>query len=371
VRPRIATVLALVVLHATGCGGDGRGPGPTPTPRPEPAPRPIAKVTFGINAPVLFNDQELDPAVLEAHVAHMERTGIETVRTDAQWLALEPSPPVRGAHRYDWRFADRVAATLARHGIRWWPILDYAPSWAGTVPGDLHSPPRDPADYGSFAGAFARRYGTGGAFWRERRELPALPVAVYELWNEENSGIFWPPRADVDGYADVFAGASAALAVADPRGRALVGGIVPSTTWVPRMLERRPEIRDAIGGVAVHPYSRDGAAGVVRHMREIRESLDVAGLRDVPLEVTEVGWETRPPTARWFATDERRARLLVTTWRALDAADLGIDAYLPYAWVTQEARPDKEDDWYGVVPPGRPGVDTPGTRALARLARLR
>jgi hypothetical protein len=106
-------------------------------------------------------------------------------------------------------------------------------------------------------------------------------------------------------------------------------------------------------------------------MTEIRRALDRAGLRDVPLEVTEVGWETRPPTARWFATGRERAALLVATWRALDAADLGVDAYLPYAWATREARPDKEDDWYGVVPPGHPGVDTPGTRALARLVGLR
>jgi hypothetical protein len=325
-------------------------------------------VTLGVNAPALFNDQQLAPALLDAHVAEMERTGITTVRTDAMWLASEPAPPVGGVHRYDWSFADRVAGALARHGMRWWPILDYAPSWGATVPGSLHSPPRDPRDYGAFAGAFARRYGTDGSFWRAHPALPARPVDVYELWNEENTGIFWPPEPDVDAYADAFAAASVALATADPRGRALVGGLVPDSGWVPRMLARRPELRDAIDGVAVHPYSRDGTAGVVRHMAEMRNALDAAGLSGVPLEVTEVGWETRPPTARWFATETDRARLLIDTWRALDAARLGVDAYLPYAWSTREARPDKEDDWYGLVPPGHPGADTPGRRALARLA---
>jgi hypothetical protein len=357
--------LALAVL---GCGDDDH-PVHGRRPRENPAPPP-ARVTFGINASVLFNDQQLDPAVLEAHVGHMERTGIRTVRTDALWVASEPAAPVGGTRRYDWRFADRVATTLARHRIRWWPILDYAPWWAGSVPGSLHSPPRDPADYAAFAGAFARRYGTGGTFWREHGELPTLPVAVYELWNEENTGIFWPPRADVDAYADAFAAASAALGVADPRGRAIVGGIVLDPAWVPRMMAHRPALRGGIGGVAVHPYGRH-PADVVSNMAQMRVALNAAGFRHVPMEVTEVGWQTSPRSARWFATDIQRAALIVDTWRALERADLGIDAYLPYAWATREARGAKGDDWYGVVPPGRPGVDTAGTRALGRLVRLR
>jgi polysaccharide biosynthesis protein PslG len=370
-------VLALAAVAATGCGGGSASAPPpsapphtqTPTPAPAPAPAPartIPSATVGVNAPVLLDDPAADPRLVDAHLAHMERTGVTNVRTDALWAASEPQPPRAGVHRYDWRFGDRVAGALAAHGIRWWPILDYAPSWGAAATGNVHAPPRDPRDYAAFAGAFARRYGPGGAFWREHPVLSPRPVRVYELWNEENTGIFWPPAADVNTYADVFAAAEAALAAADPAGRVIVGGLVPDPAWVPRMVTRRPALRDRIDGVAVHPYSRR-VAGVVQHMVEMRAALDAAGMRDVPLEVTEVGWETRPPSARWLASDDQRAALLVRTWRALERASLRVDAYFPYAWTTREQRPDHEDDWYGLVPPGRPGADTAGTRALGRM----
>lgn len=338
------------MILAAGRGGEG-GSGA----------RPAARLAIGVNAPVLFNTPGVPAALIDRHLAGMRSAGLTLVRTDALWFRLEPHPG-----QFDWAPADAVASALARHGIRWWPVIGYAPAWGGTVPGSLHSPPRDPAEYGRFVGAFAQRYGSDGTFWREHPGLPRLPVRDYELWNEPDGGFFWPPHPDPAAYAAAFDAAAGALRTVDPAGRAILGGIVPSRGWVPAVLAARPEIRDEIAGVAIHPYGRTPAAAV-GHVTALRTVLDASGLAGTPIDVTEIGWETSPRTARWFATDAQRAVYLVEAERALARPALGVEAYLPYAWITAERDPANEDDWYGIVPPGGATEDTPGARAMRTL----
>jgi hypothetical protein len=63
----------------------------------------------------------------------MAAGGIKTVRFDATWATAEPTRPVRGHHRYAWRTFDDIAAALARHGLRWQPVLAYATPWASAT----------------------------------------------------------------------------------------------------------------------------------------------------------------------------------------------------------------------------------------------
>jgi Beta-galactosidase len=346
-----ALVVVLLVVILRGGSGD-RSPV-----RP-------AGLAIGVNATVIFDTPGMPAALVERQLAGMEKAGVTLVRTDALWFRLEPAPG-----RFDWTSADGIASALARHGIRWWPVMGYAPSWAAAVEGSLHAPPRDPADYGRFVGAFAARYGQGGAFWREHPELPALPIRDYELWNEPNGGFFWPPSPDPVAYAALFAAGAGALKAADPAGQAILGGMEPSRRWVPALLAARPQIRSEIDGVAVHPYGTSPAA-VLRHVEALRVVLIDVGLPSVPVDVTEVGWETSPATARWFATDEQRAHFIVQTGRALARPALGVGAYLPYAWTTAERDPANEDDWYGIVPAAGTTEDTPGTRAIRALTGM-
>ena len=65
-------------------------------------------------------------------------------RSDVLWEVAEPEAPGEdGVHHYDWSFADGVAGALARHGIQWLALVDYATPWSASVPGNTHSPPRD------------------------------------------------------------------------------------------------------------------------------------------------------------------------------------------------------------------------------------
>lgn len=322
-----------------------------------------ARVRIGVNASALFHPPGTAAPLLERQLGGMDEAGVKLLRFDAIWRQLEPRPGV-----FAWAASDAAVTALARHDMRWWPVIGYAPGWAGRVPGSLHAPPKDPAAFGAFTGAFAARYGSAGAFWREHPDLPRLPVEDYELWNEPNTTQFWPPRPDPALYAVTFVEGATAVRQADPAGRVVLGGLSPSgsAAWVGQVLTARPDAKGLIDALSLHPYAKT-PDGVLGHVRAVRAALDAAGLPATPIDVTEVGWQTQPPSARYLATPEQRARRLVAAAGLLARPALRVGAFLPYAWTTPEADPAQGDDWYGLAPRDGATEDTPGTRALAYL----
>src|SRR4051794_11145116 len=147
----------------------------------------VASDFYGVNAGGALAG---NPAGWDAQLATMQQAGIGLVRNDAAWQTAEPDAPVNGVHAYRWDRFDAIAAALARHGIRWYPIIDYSAGWASSVPGELLAPPARDEDYVAYARAFAARYGRGGSFWVEHPDIPALPVQSYEIWNEPNFAQF-------------------------------------------------------------------------------------------------------------------------------------------------------------------------------------
>ena len=316
---------------------------------------------MGINAgPMFLRPYNLATA---AHlVAEAGAAGVRLMRSDALWEAAEPTAPRDGRHAYDWRRDDAMVAILARYGIRWWALIDYAPAWAALAPGVLHSPPRDPATYASFAAALAERYGPGGVFWKAHPELPQLPVLSYEIWNEPDLHVFWPDP-DPARYAALYAAARAAIHRVQPRATVWTGGLSYDKGFLADAVKTRPSLRGEIDGVAIHPYERD-PAGVLHAVAEYRARLNAAGLGRVPLAVTETGWQDHLPLAQHYATENARAFYLFALVPALLNSACDVRAVLPYAWSTDELRATV-DDWYGLVPPS--GGVTAGSRAFSRV----
>lgn len=307
----------------------------------------------------------------EQLVASAASHGVRLARSDAFWEGAEPLTPsvfsrLEGS-AYDWHDNDVVAGTLARHGIRWWPVLDYAPRWALRPPSMLHAPPRDPRQYARYAAAFARRYGRGGDFWRENPRLTPQPVAEYEIWNEPDSSHFWKPRAEPGRYLDLYLRARAAIKAVDPLARVVVGGLTPNPGFVAAMLRSRPAAVGHIDAVGLHPYART-LAGVLEHVRSMRATLDRLGESFTPLELTEVGWQDRPRDARYYAPPGEKADDVAAALQWLPTTDCGIGSVLVFAWTTPQEDPRGIDDWYGLQPPA--GGETPSTRAVARSLSL-
>jgi hypothetical protein len=270
---------------------------------------------------------------------------------------------VSGRHRYDWSFDDLIAASLAAHGLTWLPIIDYTAPWAQSVAGQDHSPPRSFADYAAYAGAFAARYGSGGAFWRAHAGLTPVPVTAIEIWNEPDNPEFWTPRPDATAYARLYLEARAAIDAADPAIRVLVGGLSNAPAFLPAMVSALPALRGHVDGVGLHPYGNP--AVVLARVRGARAALSGADMGSVPLYVTEFGWTTQPAGAINHAAASQRPADIQSTLQALGHLECGLAATLLYTWVTRERSPADGQDWYGIANPTTPSAPTPDTEAFA------
>jgi polysaccharide biosynthesis protein PslG len=336
-----------------------------------PAPDPPAKAApnseqFGVNVNLLFNTGRYSAKKLAAQLAAARSTGATVARSDALWEAAEPNAPSGVRHHFDWTFDDRVAGSLASHGLRWLAILDYSARWAQSIPGEDHSPPKAAPQFAVFAAAFAARYGTGGTFWHQHPTVPALPVDTYEIWNEPDNPVFWRNGPNPAGYASLYRSTRDAVLAVDPAARVIIGGLTDPQWFLPAMLRSLPDLAGHIDGVAIHPY---GATpyDVLGHVRTARATLDYLGLANVPLYVTEFGWTTRPAGALDWAPAQARPSYITGSVAALGHTNCGIAAVDLYTWTTPRANRADPEDWFGISPPkGGTSADT-----IAFVAGLR
>ena len=187
------------------------------------APRP--PLAASPREPVGYNAHVLGQEDTARYVGLIENGGATSLRTDVSWESVEAIPG-----RFNWSGPDEVISQAASHHLNVLMLVDTSPAWASgasTSNSDWRwLPPRSPAAYGAFAAAVAARYGVGGAFWRQHPHLPRYPPAGIELWNEENTSIFWgnqPP--DPTAYAAMVKAAYARIKQADPTMTVLVGGL--------------------------------------------------------------------------------------------------------------------------------------------------
>jgi hypothetical protein len=306
---------------------------------------------FGVNANRVFNDG-LPTERVDAHLAAIAASGIAQVRTDAMWAFIEPWAANNGALGPLYAETDRRMLALARHGLRWLPVLDYTPAWQQTIPGNDHSAPGEPAAFGRFAAIFAGRYGRRGQFWLEHPELPYLPVRTYELWNEENTTGFWQPRPEPDRYADLYLQARAAIKAIDPATTVAIGGLGHgANAFLNAMYRARPQIAGQIDAVAIHPYAPT-TAGVMRTIQGTRTVLRSLEARTVPLIITEVGWEGEAGSPDPLALPEaKRAAAMTELVNAIASrrSHDHITGLLPYTWWTPRRDPSNGEDWYGLA----------------------
>jgi hypothetical protein len=319
---------------------------------------------FGVNAQFLFSSST---GRWPPHLESMEHGGLGVVRRDAAWELVEPRPPARSRrHAYRWQPTDRMVRALARHGLRWYPIINYSARWAASRRGEVFSPPgRD--DYVAFARALAARYGRNGSFWRGRPQDRTHPVKAYEIWNEPNASLFWRPQNGApERYAALYRAARRGLRGVDPGARVVIGGLttyVPGSTPVPEFLRRMAARLGGLGevdAVGLHPYG-DSLAQVLGSIQEARRTLDELGGSRVPLDVTEVGWTTTR------TSEAERARWLARLVRDLPRSGCRVEVLLPHTWLTAESNRAQAEDWFGIA--NHDGSLKPSGRAYLRAVR--
>jgi hypothetical protein len=339
----VAVVAAVAIVLASG-GGRARPPRVV-------VPRGIA---YGANVNWMFNDPAYTSEQIAGQLASLHATGATVARTDSLWERSEPSPPSDGVHHYDWAFDDEITSSLAQHGLRWLPIVDYSPPWASVDAALLHSPPASPANYAAYAGALAARYGVDGTFWRLHPALPQLPVQQFEIWNEPDNPEFWAPSPNAGDYASLYLAARAAIHTADPTAAVIVGGLTNPPGFIPALVAADPSLPAQVDGVAIHPYAYAPAA-VLGRVARARAALDAYGMTRVPLYVTEFGWTTSPAGALDYVAAGQRPGYIESAIEQLAVSGCGLDSVVLYTWTTPDAGPTDPQQWFGVDPPGAGG----------------
>jgi hypothetical protein len=301
---------------------------------------------FGMNAEYVFRLPETEWGPQLAAIAAL---GIDEVREDANWSGVEHAPPVDGQHRYEWTRPDAMISALARHDLRWYPILDYSAKWdvTRTDLGLLNwkSAPATPAYFADYAAAFARRYGAGGSFWTTHPSLPQLPVQTFEVWNEPNLEQFWPTvKGAADRYGELLAATLPAIRAADPSGHVVVGGLSPTglVEFLNEIEARNPGLIAQANAVAFHPYGTT-FANTGGRIRVLREWLDQHGDDSLPIEITETGWATPP------LSEAERATRMRTLVQGLATSSCDITRIIPYTWLTFEREASNPEEWFGIA----------------------
>jgi hypothetical protein len=173
--------------------------------------------------------------------------GAKWVRVPFNWATLQ----MHGRGTYNWAPADRVVAQARAHQLYVLAEVSYTPAWARPRNTPATNPPTNPADYGKFLYAAARRYGPKG-------------VHRWEIWNEPNLNAMWTPHPNPKQYTALLRSAYWYLHAADPKAVVITGGLSPAfdagnhsqispSTFLLRVYTYGG--RGAFDQLGLHPYS--------------------------------------------------------------------------------------------------------------------
>lgn len=303
-------------------------------------------------------------------------SGAKTVRLTVYWRAVAPAvrpagfnPTDPGDPAYHWAPFDRQVTLARAQGLLPIMCLVYAPDWAqGSKDGPPGAVRPDPAEFGRFATAAARRY--SGSF----RGLPR--VRYWQAWSEPNATTLLAPqyvgkrpfaptwyRAMVNAFADavhqvhrdnlVVAGGMAPFTIATANNPPFTTGplaFMREMLCLSKKLKPTCKAQARFDVWSHHPYTTGGPTHHARLPNDVsigdlpemarllkaavrhRRAISVQPLR---FWVTEFSWDTNPPDpkgvpaqlhARWVAEALYRmwrVGISLVTWFSLRDDPMG------------------------------------------------
>ncbi|MEA2518877.1 MAG: large repetitive protein, partial [Chloroflexota bacterium] len=229
----------------------------------------------GVNS-TLTTINTVDRAKAESQARLMENGFIRMARETFDWNRVETR---KGW--FEWAKFDQAVEIAAAHQVELLGMLAYSASWASSAPAGASSPafypPKSTADFAAYAKAVVHRY-------KDR-------VHTWEVWNEENSAIFWKSGVSAAGYAALLKATYAAIKAEDPTATVLLGGtvgfdrpfmdgIAAAGAW------------SSFDALAIHTYvaGQPETSMVVTWLDNARAYMAAKGAK--PIWVTEFGWST-------------------------------------------------------------------------------
>jgi hypothetical protein len=230
--------------------------------------------------------------------------GVGWVRGFVPWEEYEPT----AGHLNEWQIVQLEAGLAALpEGTK--VLLDVVttPQWESGSANQV-MPPHDPADYGRFVGALARRL--------------AGKVAAWEIWNEEDDSLWWASGPDPVAYTALLKAAYPAIKSADPSATVVLGGLTGNDYDFLSQLYAHGA-KGSFDAVGVHTDSICSTVSPYEILRNGRTDRRInrwafLGYRTVhevmqangdggPIWMTELGWSTSTQVCNAGASTGRKA----------------------------------------------------------------
>lgn len=289
------------------------------------------------------------PAETADRIAQMADLGARMIRVDLRWdlvATARPADPRDPADpAYDWSRYDPIVAAARRLGVQISFTVWGTPAWAAD-PGVPPSPrfpalatrPLDPADFGAFGGAVARRYVPRGVRILEAGNEPNLPLFLRPQF--ERRGGRWIPTAP-EVYSQMLSSFYAEVKRVSRRVQVCGGVTAPAGDQVPTAADSRttplrffaelarPGRRPPMDLVCHHPYPLSkprtlnfaGASYIdLYNLDRLRVAIDRSYLRGKRLWLSEFGFATeKVPEYPIFFSQPRQAEFLADAYRRVRA----------------------------------------------------
>jgi hypothetical protein len=264
----------------------------------------------------------------------LSEAGLRWVRMDFKWDATEKEPG-----RYDFSAYDRLMAAAEPYGIHALFILDY-----GNPLYDNGAPPRTENSRRAFAQwsvAAAKHFSGRGVIW--------------EVYNEPNHSIFWPPQPNAQEYAALALAVGRAFREAVPREK-LIG---PATSEIDfDFLETcfKAGLLEYWSAVSIHPYRRNDPETATQDYCRLRTMIKtysavgtgsrsdrVSATKEIPIISSEWGY-----SSVWRGlSEEKQAELLARSWLTNVANNISLSIW--YDWRDDGVDPREAEHHFGTV----------------------
>ncbi len=283
-------------------------------------------------------------AEVERAAGMIRELGIDIVRLDLAWAAIQPSQ-----YEYRWDDYDYLVDLADHQGFDLLPIIGYSAEWASTATGapdwqDWFFAAPSPIEYAWFAYNAASRY--------------ASRIQAWEIWNEPNTSLYWRPEPDPGAYATLLKNAYLAIKYADPSATVLLGGLAndespyqPQYVWYPPE-EFLNAIYENGGGpyfdaVGRHPYTHpnEGTPALIEKLDRLRSVMEAHGDEDKPIWLTEFGYSAMREAG---VTDAIQGRWLTDCLNAAFALDY-VQVAFWYNFRNRGIDATAWDDNYGLI----------------------
>jgi hypothetical protein len=303
----------------------------------------------GINS-TLTTINTVDRGKAESHARLMENAFVRKARETFDWNRVETR---KGW--FEWAKFDQAVEIAAAHQVELLGMLAYSASWASSAPAGATSPafypPKNPADFADYARAVVHRY-------KDR-------VHTWEVWNEENSAVFWKSGVSAAGYAALLKATYAAIKAEDPTATVVLGGtvgfdrpfmdgLVAAGAW------------SSFDALAIHTYvaGQPETSMVVTWLDNARAYVAAKGAK--PIWITEFGWSTYTGSGSTYIGVSETRQAEYTARAYLHAAAVGVRGMFVYNLVELGASTTSKLENYGLVDGA--GRQKPGYAALRRVA---